>query len=75
MNWRDAQNQFFDFRTSLGPYTVDGLFEFLDGEYPDGLSARDHVEAFIASDAEPMRGGADRASMPGPGWPAPPARD
>lgn len=73
-DWRDIQDQFFDFKTSLGPYTVEALFDFLDEDYPNGLFDRDQVEAFIASDAELMSGGQDRSSMSGPGWPSPSTR-
>ena len=68
-DWREAQDQFFDFKTSLGPYNVDELFDVLDAEYPEGMFVRDQVEAFVASDAELMSGGGDRGAMVGPGWP------
>jgi hypothetical protein len=68
-DWREVQEQFFDYKTSLGPFNSAELFEFLDDEYPDGLFVRAHVEAFIASSAALMSGGNDRATLTGPGWP------
>jgi hypothetical protein len=68
-DWRELQDQFFDFQTSLGPYNIDTLFGFLDEEYPSGLFVRTQVEAFVESDAELMSGGEDRSPMVGPGWP------
>ncbi len=67
-DWREAQDQFFDFKASLGPYNVDELFEVLDAEYPEGMFIRAQVEAFIASNAELMSGGDNRGQLIGPGW-------
>ena len=69
-DWREVQDHFFDYKTSLGPYDdVDELFEFLDEEYGETLFVRDQVEAFVVSDAELMSGGDDTGALTGPGWP------
>jgi hypothetical protein len=69
-DWREVSEQFFDYKTSLGPYSVDELFALILDEYGDEPPfIRDQVEAFVRSDAELMSGGAETAAMVGPGWP------
>jgi len=69
-DWREVQDQFFDYKTSLGPYNLDDLFSLIHDEYGDKPPfLREQVEAFVQSDAELMSGGADTAAMVGPGWP------
>ena len=55
-DWRELQDQFFDYRTSLGPWSLDDLFEFLDAEYSRHTFVRSEVEAFVESGAELMSG-------------------
>ena len=48
-DWRALQAEFFDYKASLGPYTVEGLFELLEHEYgARGPFARADVAAFVA---------------------------
>ena len=34
-SWREIQDQYHDYMTSLGPWDDDTVIEFLEGEYPD----------------------------------------
>ena len=54
--WRAIQDDYEYYLTSLGPFSEDGLLEFLAGEYGAdaarwGLSSAE-VRAFMESDAE-----------------------
>jgi len=48
-SWREIQNQYPDYMTSLGPWEEDTVIEYLADEYPE-LSPRpqEQVNAFIA---------------------------
>jgi hypothetical protein len=48
-SWRDAQDEFADYMTSLGPYSVEELIDYLDIEYPSSKPfERIEIEEFIA---------------------------
>ena len=54
--WREIQDEYEYYMTSLGPFSEDGLLEFLAGEYGAdaarwGFSSAE-VRAFMESDAE-----------------------
>lgn len=55
-DWRQVQDQFNDYVTSLGPYTLDGLFEYFALDYEPGREPfrRAEVEQFVASDDETL---------------------
>jgi len=52
-SWREIQNQYPDYMTSLGPWEEDTVIEYLADEYPE-LSPRpqEQVNAFIADTQE-----------------------
>jgi hypothetical protein len=52
-SWREIQNRYPDFMTSLGPWEEDTVIEYLADEYP-ALSPhpQEQVNAFIADTQE-----------------------
>ena len=49
-SWRDIQDEYHDYRTSLGPWGAEETEAYLNDEYPDLLpSASKQIESFIAS--------------------------
>jgi len=49
-SFREIQNDFFDFVTSLGPWSPEEIIEYLDIEYPNiAPSAKEQVEELIKS--------------------------
>lgn len=52
-DWREIQDEFADFKTSLGPWTVAEVLDFLCTEYPTSRSFSDEqVRRFLHSDDE-----------------------
>jgi len=50
--WRTFQDQYADFKTSLGPYDLHGLLSIMELEWPNEVGARhDRIRAFVESDA------------------------
>ena len=50
LSWREIQNEYEDYMTSLGPWSVEEVIEFLREEYPgDTPFAPDQVRVFAAS--------------------------
>lgn len=50
--WRAFQDQYADFKTSLGPYDLHGLLALMELEWPEQVGARhDRIRAFVESDA------------------------
>ncbi len=48
-DWREVQDSFDDYKTSLGPYALDELWEYLNIEYPGAVPFdRDEVDSFLA---------------------------
>ena len=54
--WREIQDEWFDHKASLGPWSIDELFDFLDSEYSSHTFVRSEVESFIASGEALMSG-------------------
>ncbi|GAA0857212.1 hypothetical protein [Aliiglaciecola litoralis] len=49
-SFREIQNDFFDYVTSLGPWTAEEIVVYLETEYPKiAPSAKEQVEALIKS--------------------------
>jgi hypothetical protein len=49
LTWREFQDQYEDFMTSLGPYGIDDLFDYLGDEYPHSPPfAREDVADFLS---------------------------
>lgn len=55
-DWREIQDEYEDYMTSLGPFSGEELEDFLTGQYgPDDAGwgfSRAEVRAFMSSDAE-----------------------
>jgi hypothetical protein len=51
-DWRGIQDEYEAYITSLGPWSVAEVIEFLDAEYPDLRPATARVHAFMRGDAE-----------------------
>lgn len=50
--WRDFQNRYADFKTSLGPYNLHDLLSIMEIEWPEHVGAQhDGIRAFVESDA------------------------
>jgi hypothetical protein len=53
-DWREIQDEYADFMTSLGPYTEDGLLDFFEQQYGDDDArwafSRECMREFMASD-------------------------
>ena len=51
--FRDFQDDYPDFMTSLGPMDRDGVFEIFEAEWPDLLSInRDTIRTFVDAQAD-----------------------
>lgn len=54
-DWREIQDEYGAYMTSLGPFTEEGLADFLAGEYGQDVArwgfTREEVRAFMESDA------------------------
>lgn len=51
-DWREIQDEFADYMTSLGPFTADEAADWLAHEYPRARNpTADELRAFAASDA------------------------
>jgi hypothetical protein len=51
--WRQIQEEFPDYKTSLGPWPVSEVLDFLRAEYPISQPfTREQIERFLASDEE-----------------------
>jgi hypothetical protein len=49
-DWREFQNLYADFKTSLGPWTAEQVIDFVETEYPgDPVFNRARIETFLAS--------------------------
>lgn len=49
-NWREIQDRYIDFETSLGPWESDAVIEYLADQYQSIVpSAADQVLAFLES--------------------------
>ncbi len=57
-DWREIQDEYEDYMTSLGPFSEEALLEFLSDEYGDesrwGFTARE-IRDFMNSDAVVLR--------------------
>lgn len=52
-SWREIQNQYPDYMTSLGPWDQDTVIEYLTDEYPDlSPDAQEQVAEFITDTQE-----------------------
>jgi glutathione S-transferase len=52
-SWREIQNQYPDYMTSLGPWEEDAVTEYLADEYPElSPHPQEQVNAFIADTQE-----------------------
>ena len=52
-SWREIQNQYSDYTTSLGPWEEDTVIEYLADEYPElSPHSQEQVNAFIADTQE-----------------------
>ena len=52
-SWREIQNQYPDYMTSLGPWEEDTVIEYLADEYPElSPNPQEQVNAFIADTQE-----------------------
>lgn len=51
-DWREIQEEFEDYMTSLGPWSAPELLDFLQSEYPKEMTPAeaDRIKAFFASD-------------------------
>lgn len=50
--WRALQDQYADFKTSLGPYNLHQLLSIMEIEWPEHVGAQhDRIRAFVESDA------------------------
>lgn len=48
-SWRDVQDEYPDYKTSLGPWSVEEVVEYLSEEYPSlHPSANEQVSNFLA---------------------------
>jgi hypothetical protein len=54
--WREIQDEYSDYMTSLGPWTASDLVEFLKEEYPLDFTQdeSDRITRFFESDAETL---------------------
>lgn len=51
-SWREIQNQYADYKTSLGPWESDAVIDYLAFDYPDLVpSAATQVAALLASES------------------------
>jgi hypothetical protein len=51
--WRQIQDDFADYKTSLGPWTVTAVLDFLRTEYPSHCPfSREQIETFLLSKDE-----------------------
>jgi hypothetical protein len=51
--WREIQDEFADYKTSLGPWPVAEVFNFLRTEYPESCPfSEQQVRTFLDSDDE-----------------------
>lgn len=63
-HWREIQDEYEDYMTSLGPYTPEGLLDFLSEQYGADDSkwgfSREELRGFMVSGAEVLaaQGGA-----------------
>lgn len=57
-DWREIQDEYEDYMTSLGPFSEEGLLEFLSHEYGDesrwGFTARE-IRDFVNSNAAVLK--------------------
>ncbi|POA31892.1 MULTISPECIES: hypothetical protein [unclassified Pseudomonas] len=52
-SWREIQNQYPDYMSSLGPWDQDAIIEYLADEYPDlSPHPKEQVTAFITDTQE-----------------------
>lgn len=52
LSWREVQDDYPDYKTSLGPWSVDEVVEYLAEEYPKlNPSADEQVNNFLADAA------------------------
>lgn len=48
--WREIQDQYADYKTSLGPWTIEETLDFLRTEYPTGSPfTKEQIERFLNS--------------------------
>ena len=50
--WRDIQDEYEGYATSLGPWPVEEVVEFLDADYPELRPAAIRVAAFLQGQVE-----------------------
>jgi hypothetical protein len=50
-DWRLLQAEFFDYKTSLGPYGLSDVLEQLIEDWPDAYARREEIRAFVASES------------------------
>lgn len=57
-DWREIQDEFADYTTSLGPWTVEEVIDFWQTEYPGACPADlPRIEAFCQSGEETLEFG------------------
>ncbi|MGO4396467.1 hypothetical protein AB4Z46_34500 [Variovorax sp. M-6] len=50
-SWRDIQDEFCDYKTSLGPWEADAVTDYLQDDYPDLMPlAATQVAELVRSD-------------------------
>jgi hypothetical protein len=53
LDWRQVQDEFTDYKASLGPWSVTEILDFLYMEYPTHCPfPQEQIQAFLDSDAE-----------------------
>ncbi|MBI2953192.1 MAG: hypothetical protein HYY30_02685 [Chloroflexi bacterium] len=53
MSWREVSDEYDDYMTSLGPWPVSSVIDFIKEEWPD-LQCEDVIAQFIQSDSETL---------------------
>lgn len=62
-DWRELQDEYRDFTTSLGPWDEAEVIAFLAAEYPaDPVFNAERIRAFVASPESVLAGPADRSA-------------
>jgi hypothetical protein len=49
VDWRALQDEFFDYKSSLGPYDIDGVVDALRDEWPGAHARQAEIREFSES--------------------------
>jgi hypothetical protein len=52
-SWREIQDEYTDYQTSLGPWAEEEVIEYLSDEYPDLEPSAEQQVASLVSSAQP----------------------